>query len=121
MPDQEHPDAFDQPGKRNADRVKTVRLRAYTFPAAGEGSGRPVGFELSSEGVETDAEGSGGLGFVFAHDLVDFEDVIFFHLLEGGDGFIVGLINNSRDFFWPLKLEREKSGGDGPFLGEIDR
>lgn len=42
--------------------------------------------QFASQGVETDAQGFGGLGFVVVELAVDVEDMGFFDLFQGRDG-----------------------------------
>ena len=44
-----------------------------------------IGLQLSSEGVQTNPQRSGGTGFVAVHLVVNIEYMLFFHLIEGGD------------------------------------
>ena len=41
-----------------------------------------IGFKLSSEGVQTDAQQPGGAGFIVTHLFINAKDVFFFYLSQ---------------------------------------
>ena len=55
------------------------------------------------------------------HQVVNAEDVPFFHLLEGGDGFMFRRRRSGGDVFSLHQLGWETSGRDGPPLGKVYR